>query len=128
MTIFDWLKKAEEFGDKEMQQANAPQNDNEALRQDVIQVLRQIYDPEIPVDIYDLGLVYALDVDDGGVVRIRMTLTSPACPVAQSFPEQVECAINGVPGVTEAQVELVWDPPWSRELMSEAALLELGLL
>jgi FeS assembly SUF system protein len=128
MTIFDWLKKAEEFGDKEMQQANEPRTDSERLRQDVIQALRQIYDPEIPVNIYDLGLVYSLDVDDNGAVRIQMTLTSPACPVAQSFPDQVEAAVNDVPGVNETQVELVWDPPWSRELMSEAAMLELGLL
>ncbi|RJG06649.1 SUF system Fe-S cluster assembly protein [Noviherbaspirillum cavernae] len=131
MTIFDWLKKAEESGAREIAAANAPVTpaiDAEMLRQDVIQALRQIYDPEIPVNIYDLGLIYELDVDEAGAARIRMTLTSPACPVAQSFPETVECAVNGVPGVTQAQVELVWDPPWSREMMSETAMLELGLL
>jgi len=128
MTIFDWLKKAEETGRKDMQHTSAPCSDAEMLRQDVIDVLRQIHDPEIPVNIYDLGLIYALEVDDACAVQIRMTLTSPACPVAQTFPEQVECAVNGVPGVTEARVDLVWDPPWSRESMSEAALLELGLL
>ena len=89
--------------------------------------MRTIYDPEIPVNIYDLGLVYALDVDDAGAVRIRMTLTSPGCPVAQTFPATVEQAVERVPGVTEARVELVWEPPWSREMMSEAARLQLGM-
>lgn len=101
---------------------------DETLRQDVIAALRQIYDPEIPVNIYDLGLIYALDMDADGAVHIRMTLTTPACPVAQDFPMQVAQAVNAVPGVTSAEVELVWEPPWSRELMSETALLELGLL
>ena len=127
MTMFEWLKSAEESASKDAQ-AETPGVDAQMLRQEVIQALRQIYDPEIPVNIYDLGLIYALDIDDAGVVRIRMTLTSPACPVAQSFPDQVECAVKEVGGVTDATVELVWDPPWSRELMSETALLELGLL
>ncbi|OGI55152.1 MAG: SUF system Fe-S cluster assembly protein [Candidatus Muproteobacteria bacterium RIFCSPHIGHO2_12_FULL_60_33] len=99
------------------------------LKQQVIEALRQIYDPEIPLNIYDLGLIYALDVDErAGKAHIRMTLTSPACPVAQSFPGTVEVAIKQVPGVKEAQVELVWDPPWSRDTMSEAAKLQLGLV
>lgn len=101
---------------------------DDTLRQDVIAALRQIYDPEIPVNIYDLGLIYELDVNADGEVHIRMTLTTPACPVAQDFPMQVERAVHAVPGVTNAEVELVWEPPWSRELMSETALLELGLL
>jgi FeS assembly SUF system protein len=118
MAIFDWLKKNGEI----------EAGDTEGLRMRVIQALRDIFDPEIPVNIYDLGLIYALDVSDDGAVQIRMTLTSAACPVAQTFPETVECAVNAVPGVTEASVELVWDPPWSREMMSETARLELGML
>src|SRR3990167_5924797 len=90
------------------------------LKQQVIEAL---------LNIYDLGLIYALDVDErAGKAHIRMTLTSPACPVAQSFPGTVEVAIKQVPGVKEAQVELVWDPPWSRDTMSEAAKLQLGLV
>lgn len=99
------------------------------LKQQVIEALRQIHDPEIPLNIYDLGLIYTLDVDErAGKVHIRMTLTSPACPVAQTFPCTVECAIKQVPGVKEAQVELVWDPPWSMDTLSEAAKLQLGLV
>jgi FeS assembly SUF system protein len=95
----------------------------------VIEELRNIYDPEIPVNIYDLGLIYGIEVDaDNGRVAVEMTLTAPGCPVAQTFPGQVECAIGCVPGVREAKVELVWDPPWSQDRMSEAARLELGLL
>lgn len=102
--------------------------DSDNLRQQVIDALRKIYDPEIPVNIYDLGLIYALDVNDAGAVQIQMTLTAAACPVAQTFPETVEWTINHVPGVTETNVELVWQPPWSREMMSETARLDLGLL
>lgn len=127
MSLIDWLKKPAHAPDGKGAQPS-PSVDTEALRQDVIQTLRQIYDPEIPVNIYDLGLIYALDVDDAGAVRIRMTLTAPTCPVAQTFPETVECAVNAVAGVSEASVELVWDPPWTRELMSESARLELGML
>jgi FeS assembly SUF system protein len=94
----------------------------------IIQALREIYDPELPVNIYDLGLIYDLDLDTAsGTVVIKMTLTAPACPVAQSFPATVECAVRQVPGIREARVELVWDPPWSRERMSEAARLTLGM-
>ncbi|MFC5475642.1 SUF system Fe-S cluster assembly protein [Paraherbaspirillum soli] len=128
MSVFDWLKKAEQLGEQELAQARPPATDVQALEQQVIQVLRTIYDPEIPVNIYDLGLIYALDVQASGAVMLRMTLTSAACPVAQTFPDTVECAVNGVPGVTEARVELVWEPPWTREMMSEAARLELGML
>ncbi|MDO8595553.1 MAG: SUF system Fe-S cluster assembly protein [Sulfuricaulis sp.] len=99
------------------------------LKQQVIEVLRKIHDPEIPLNIYDLGLIYALDVDEReGKVHIRMTLTSPGCPVAQTFPGTVECAVKQAPGVKQAQVELVWDPPWSMDTLSEAAKLQLGLI
>lgn len=128
MSIIDWLKKAEEVEEQEGANTRPVDTATQALEQQVIEVLRTIYDPEIPVNIYDLGLIYELDVRESGAVLLRMTLTSAACPVAQTFPETVECAVNGVPGVTEARVELVWDPPWGREMMSEAARLELGML
>jgi len=99
------------------------------LRARVIEALRQIRDPELPVNIYDLGLVYGLDVDDEqGRVDIRMTLTAPACPVAQTFPALVEEAVASIHGVKQAHVELVWDPPWDANRLSEAARLQLGLL
>jgi FeS assembly SUF system protein len=99
------------------------------LRRQVVETLRRIHDPEIPLNIYDLGLIYALDVDEAeGKVHIRMTLTSPACPVAQTFPGTVEDAVKRVPGVRQARVELVWDPPWSMDSLPEAARLQLGLV
>lgn len=96
------------------------------IEQRAIDALKTVHDPEIPINIYDLGLIYDLDVNDAGQVRVRMTLTSPACPVAEALPGQVEAALRSVEGVTSATVELVWDPPWSRERMSEAARLQLG--
>ena len=102
---------------------------SDGLRKRVIEALRAVFDPEIPLNIYDLGLIYDLDIDEPvGRVHVRMTLTTPACPVAQTFPCTVECAVREVPGVRDVAVELVWDPPWSRDSMSEAAKLELGLL
>jgi len=98
------------------------------LKEQVVQALKQIYDPEIPVNIYDLGLIYQLEIDGSGMARVEMTLTTPGCPVAHTFPGMVECAVKAVPGITDATVDLVWDPPWSKDQMSEAALLELGLL
>ena len=100
----------------------------EELEARVIAALRNIYDPEIPVNIYDLGLIYDLLVGDGGEVFVRMTLTAPNCPVAEAFPGMVEEALWMVEGVNEVKVELVWEPPWSLENMSEAARLQLGLL
>ena len=98
------------------------------LRENVIAALRTIFDPEIPVNTYDLGLIYVLDVDEEGKVSIRMTLTAPACPVAETFPGTVESRLYSVPGVSEVRVELVWDPPWTRDKLSEEAKLRLGLL
>ncbi len=98
------------------------------LKEQVIQALMKIYDPEIPVNIYDLGLVYAVNIDANGFADVQMTLTAPGCPVAHTFPGMVECAVKDVPGICDAHVELVWDPPWSKDRISEAALLELGLL
>jgi FeS assembly SUF system protein len=94
----------------------------------VVAALRTVFDPEIPVNVYDLGLIYLLEVDPAGVVSIRMTLTAPACPVAGTMPGLVETAVRGVAGVSRVNVELVWDPPWSRERMSDEAKLQLGLL
>jgi len=96
------------------------------LKDRVINALKTVYDPEIPVDIYELGLIYLLDVSDDGEVNIQMTLTSPACPVAGSLPGEVQKKVESVPGVKSAKVDLVWEPPWSQERMTEAARLELG--
>ena len=98
------------------------------LETNVVAALRTIYDPEIPVNIYDLGLIYQLDVDANGRVDVRMTLTAPGCPVAATFPDTVEQRLYEVPGVTEARVELVWEPAWSPERLTEDAKLKLGLL
>lgn len=98
------------------------------LKDEIIEALKSVYDPEIPVDIYELGLIYDLAVDPSGQVKIKMTLTSPACPVAGSLPGEVEARAADVPGVSSVDVELVWDPPWTTEMMSEAAKLELGFL
>jgi FeS assembly SUF system protein len=100
----------------------------EGVRGRVIEALRRIHDPEIPINIYDLGLIYDLRVDDSGRVEIQMTLTAPGCPVAQTFPGQVEASVAAVAGVSKVHVDLVWDPPWDRDHMSEAARLELGML
>jgi len=102
-------------------------NPDAPLEERVIAALRTCYDPEIPVDIYELGLIYDLKVDPSGAVSIRMTLTSPACPVAGALPADVQAKVQAVPGVTSANVELVWDPPWDMSRMSEEARLQLGL-
>lgn len=94
----------------------------------VIAALREIYDPEIPVNIYDLGLIYGVDVTDEGHVAVTMTLTTPHCPVAESMPGEVELRVGSVPGVGVAEVNLVWDPPWDPMKMSDDAKLELGML
>ena len=96
------------------------------LKDQIIDVLKGIYDPEIPVNIYELGLVYEVTVDDEAKANVLMTLTSPACPVAESLPPEVEEKVAAVDGVASAKVEVTWDPPWDPEMMSEAAKLELG--
>jgi FeS assembly SUF system protein len=97
------------------------------LKDHVIAALKNVYDPEMPVNIYELGLIYGLDVNDGGQVGVRMTLTAPNCPVAGTLPGDVERAIRAVPGVNAVKLELTFDPPWSKDRMSEAAKLALGL-
>ncbi len=93
----------------------------------VIEVLRMCFDPEIPVNIYELGLIYDVKVDDVGIVSVKMTLTSPNCPVAGSLPAEVQAKVKGVSGVKDAKVEIVWDPSWDPSMMSEAAKLQLGM-
>jgi len=109
-------------------EAPAPVEQVEALREQVIDALRTCYDPEIPVNIYELGLVYEVDVTPEGAVAIRMTLTSPMCPVAESLPPEVEQKVREVPGVASASVEVVWEPPWNPGMMTEAARLELNMI
>lgn len=94
----------------------------------VIDALKEIYDPEIPVNIYDLGLIYGVDLTDDGHAVVTMTLTTPHCPVAESMPGEVELRVGAVPGVGDAEVNLVWDPPWDPQKMSDEAKLELGML
>ena len=94
----------------------------------VIAALKEIYDPEIPVNIYDLGLIYGVDVTDDGHTVVTMTLTTPHCPVAESMPGEVELRVGAVPGVGDVEVNLVWDPPWDPQKMSDEAKLELGML
>jgi len=94
----------------------------------VVDALKNVYDPEIPVNIYELGLIYGLDITPEGTVMVRMTLTTPSCPVAGSLPGEVETVVREVEGVNDCDVELVWDPPWTPERLSQAAKLELGLL
>jgi len=101
--------------------------DDATLEQRIIELLRTIYDPEIPVNIYDLGLIYSIDISENNQVAIKMTLTAPACPVAGSLPGQVECAIKTLNDVSEASVELVWDPPWDAAQMSDEAKLILDM-
>ena len=109
-----------------MSEATPTTTATERIRAGVVDVPKTVYDPEIPVDIWELGLIYDLDVDEGGGVRIRMTLTSPMCPVAETLPPEVEAKARSVPGVSDVKLDVVWDPPWSPSMMSEAARLELN--
>ena len=98
------------------------------LQAAVVEVLKSIYDPEIPVDIYELGLIYDVEVSEDGDATVTMTLTTPHCPVAESLPQEVELRVMSVPGIRDAVVNLVWDPPWDPSKMSDEARLELGML
>ena len=106
---------------------DAPESLRE-LGEEVVAQLKTIYDPEIPVDIYELGLIYKVRIEEGGATSIRMTLTSPMCPAAEELPPEVETKARGVAGVTSVTLDLVWDPPWTPEMMSESAKLELGMV
>ncbi len=93
----------------------------------LVEQLKTVFDPEIPVDIYELGLIYAVEIADGGRVKVEMTLTTPSCPSAQELPNQVEESVRMIPGVTDVEVEVVWDPPWDQSRMSEDARLALNM-
>src|SRR5215472_2911224 len=123
---FDFEPGAMEGGEQVERPAEG--EDDPALMAPVLEALKTVRDPEIPMDLVELGLIYELVVKKGGIVYVEMTLTTPACPVAASMPSEVETAIRAVPGVTDVRVKLVWTPPWTPELMSEEARLELGML
>jgi FeS assembly SUF system protein len=106
----------------------ARQREVDMLGERVIEVLRTVYDPEIPVNIFELGLIYKVDIGDDNHVQIEMTLTSPACPVAGTLPGEVETKVSDIEGISGATVELVWDPPWNPSMMTEEAQLELGMI
>jgi FeS assembly SUF system protein len=108
--------------------ADAVGGEGSDLQADVIEALREIFDPEIPVNIYDLGLIYGVEVDENRDATVTMTLTTPHCPVAESMPGEVELRVSSVPGIRDAEVNLVWDPPWGPHKMSDEARLELGML
>jgi FeS assembly SUF system protein len=112
-------------GEKEDERKGGPGGDLQAA---VVEVLKSVYDPEIPVDIYELGLIYGVDISEDGDATITMTLTTPHCPVAESLPNEVELRVLSVPGIRDAVVNLVWDPPWDPSKMSDEARLELGML
>lgn len=116
-------------GSDETRSVNAPQTDSEALAsmtEQIIAALKTVYDPEIPVDIYELGLIYRVDYDEKDSVKIEMTLTAPGCPVAGEMPGWVETAVKRVDGIEHVQVDMTFEPPWSPERMSDEAKLELG--
>lgn len=114
---------------QQVTEVNAPQEkvDRAELNNAVVEALKSVYDPEIPVNIYELGLVYSVNIDDAGKVDIEMTLTSPACPVAGTLPPEVEGRVRSIPGVSECKVKVVWEPTWGMHLMSEEAKLQLNL-
>ena len=108
--------------------ANAADEEPNPLKESVVTILRTVYDPEIPVDIFELGMIYDVAVADEGQVDVKMTLTSPACPVAGTLPGEVEAKVAAVDGVNQAKVELVWEPPWTPDMMSDAAKLKLNMM
>ena len=126
---FEFLQDdAEDVAAMEDVERPTPDEGDPALREQVLEALKTVRDPEIPVNLVDLGLIYELIVNKDGVVYVEMTLTTPACPVAGALPGQVRDAISAVPGVQDVRVKLVWTPPWDKNRMSEEAKLELGLI
>lgn len=125
---FEFLRDDEDAADMTDVERPTPDEGNPDLREQVLAALKTVRDPEIPVNLVDLGLIYELIVNKDGVVYVEMTLTTPACPVAGALPGQVRDAISAVPGVQDARVKLVWTPPWDKDRMSEEARLELGLI
>jgi FeS assembly SUF system protein len=126
--FFDFRPEGGESADYDDVERPTPDEGDAALQERVIDALKTVRDPEIPVNLVDLGLIYDLVVNRDGVVYVEMTLTTPACPVAGALPGQVRDAVASVLGVQDARVKLVWSPPWTKERMSEEAKLELGLL
>jgi FeS assembly SUF system protein len=102
--------------------------DKQVIEEKVIEVLKNCFDPEIPVNIFELGLIYEIAIDDNANVEVKMTLTSPACPVAGSLPGEVEYKIRNIPEVNDVKIQLVWNPPWDKDMMSDVAKLELGMM
>jgi len=125
--VFDFEKQEDATASDDVERPE-PDEGDPALQERVLEALKTVRDPEIPVNLVDLGLIYELIVNKDGVVYVEMTLTTPACPVAGALPGQVRDAISAVPGVQEARVKLVWTPPWDKDRMSEEAKLELGLI
>ena len=121
MSIREWFKK------KSVERAAEEKEFIMKIERDIIMALRQVYDPEIPVNVYDLGLIYEIKVDDDHNVYIQMTLTVPNCPMADYVVEQVKTAVEDVPGVVSVRIDLVFEPEWDKSRMSEEALVELGL-
>jgi FeS assembly SUF system protein len=107
--------------------ATAVPADPSDVENGIVEALKTVFDPEIPVNIYELGLIYDVDIQEGGRVQVKMTLTSPGCPVAGSLPGEVKAKVEAVPGVASADIDLVWDPAWNPSMMSEAARLQLGM-
>jgi FeS assembly SUF system protein len=106
--------------------ARLPYEGDRTLREPIVAALKSTYDPEIPVDIYELGLIYGVAVEEGGAATVTMTLTSPACPAAESLPAEIKQKIEAIQGVDSCRIELVWDPPWGQEMMSDVAKVTLG--
>lgn len=117
---------AEELN-QETPEAGAATADPADVENGIVEALKTVFDPEIPVNIYELGLIYDVDLQENGHVHVKMTLTAPGCPVAGSLPIEVQTKVQSVPGVASAEVELVWDPAWNPSMMSEAARLQLGM-
>jgi FeS assembly SUF system protein len=113
--------------DSEAPSVTASTTDPVDLENGIVEAVKTVFDPEIPVNIYELGLIYDIDIQEGGAVKVKMTLTAPGCPVAGTLPVEVKNKVESVPGVTAADVELVWDPAWNPSMMSEAARLQLGM-
>jgi FeS assembly SUF system protein len=111
-----------------MEETQTTQSSADAIREEVVERLKTIFDPEIPVNIYELGLIYGVEVSEDGVAHITMTLTTPMCPAAEELPPAVETKARSVSGVTAVQLDLVWEPPWTPERMSDAAKLDLGMI
>jgi len=127
--IPDGVEVAEEAAKRGAADAAAADSASpDAIREQVIEQLKTVFDPEIPVNIYELGLIYKVDVAADGATQVTMTLTTPMCPAAEELPPEVETKARSVPGVTSVQLDLVWDPPWSPDMMSDAARLDLGMI